>query len=166
MSSQSFSIAHRHVRMGVSESSAAAWPPHTQEASWMLRSEPLAESDISSMGVSGLIGVGATLGIVHVLTGPDHMSALAQLSVGSRVKGFWLGIRWGLGHSAGLLIMYDVLALCTRARVCVFLLLSAGLLRFVCCAAAYPLLSSRLIWLPDWAFRSAGTGSSWRRARV
>jgi len=83
------------------------------EAWWALRSEPLEESEINRMGLAGLIGVGVTLGIVHVLTGADHMSALAQLSVGSRFKGFWLGVRWGLGHSAGLLIMY----VCSAAKV-------------------------------------------------
>eukprot|EP01039_Chlorochromonas_danica_P008001 gene8001-8824_t len=48
---------------------------------------------------------GATLGLVHVLAGPDHLSALAALSVGTSYKAFLLGLRWGLGHSAGLLIV-------------------------------------------------------------
>jgi len=108
MSSQPFSIPHNHVRMGAAHALAVE-----DEAWWALRSEPLDESEINRMGLAGLIGVGATLGIVHVLTGADHMSALAQLSVGSRVKGFWLGVRWGLGHSAGLLIMY----VCSAAKV-------------------------------------------------
>ena len=65
----------------------------------------MSESEINNMGVAGLIGLGATLGVVHVLTGADHMSALAQLSCGARLKGFWLGMRWGIGHSSGLLLM-------------------------------------------------------------
>ena len=69
------------------------------------RGEQLQESEINEMGIGGLIGVGATLGMVHVLTGPDHMSALAQISCGARVKGFWLGLKWGVGHSLGLLLM-------------------------------------------------------------
>ena len=44
-------------------------------------------------------------GFVHVLSGPDHLSALATLSVGTSWKSFWLGIRWGLGHSTGLVII-------------------------------------------------------------
>mmetsp|Transcript_18396 Transcript_18396/g.34996 ORF Transcript_18396/g.34996 Transcript_18396/m.34996 type:complete len:311 (-) Transcript_18396:246-1178(-) len=52
-----------------------------------------------------LIGVGLSLGIVHVLTGPDHLTALMSLSVGTSWKSFSLGIRWGLGHSMGLLII-------------------------------------------------------------
>ena len=69
------------------------------------RGEQLQESEVNEMGIGGLIGVGATLGMVHVLTGPDHMSALAQISCGARVKGFWLGVKWGVGHSLGLLAM-------------------------------------------------------------
>ena len=43
--------------------------------------------------------------MVHVLSGPDHLSALATLSVGSSCKAFSLGIRWGLGHSTGLVVI-------------------------------------------------------------
>lgn len=43
---------------------------------------------------------------MHVLTGPDHLSALATLSA---VSDFWtsffLGVRWGIGHSTGLLLV-------------------------------------------------------------
>lgn len=47
-----------------------------------------------------------TLGFVHVLTGPDHLSALATLSAVSDWKSsFFLGVRWGIGHSTGLLLV-------------------------------------------------------------
>ena len=68
----------------------------------------LKEDDLQRMGISGLIGFGIMMGLVHVLTGLDHMSAIAQLSCGSRLQGFFLGCRWGLGHSVGLCIMYVV----------------------------------------------------------
>jgi hypothetical protein len=47
------------------------------------------------------------LGVVHVLTGPDHLSALATLSsnVSSFHDCFFLGVRWGIGHSTGLLVV-------------------------------------------------------------
>lgn len=42
--------------------------------------------------------------MVHVLTGPDHLCALATLSAVSDIcTSFFLGIRWGVGHSTGLL---------------------------------------------------------------
>lgn len=56
------------------------------------------------------------LGIVHVLSGPDHLSALATLSanVGHVRQAFLLGIRWGIGHSTGLLTVAVVLILSSR----------------------------------------------------
>ena len=64
--------------------------------------------DESEMDIPRLVLLGVTLGAVHVLTGADHMCALAQLSCGKRLQGFWLGLRWGLGHSSGLLLMYGI----------------------------------------------------------
>ena len=48
---------------------------------------------------------GLSLGMLHVLAGPDHLSALATLSVGNSWKAMTLGIRWGLGHSTGLVVV-------------------------------------------------------------
>ena len=46
------------------------------------------------------------MGIVHVLTGPDHLSAIATLSVNvGNFRAFWYGIRWGVGHSIGLIVV-------------------------------------------------------------
>ena len=70
--------------------------------------EAMHESEVNDLGLAGLIGLGATLGVMHVLSGPDHMSAIAQLSCGKRLKGFWLGAKWGVGHSSGLLLMYAI----------------------------------------------------------
>jgi len=53
-----------------------------------------------------LIGQGIAFGAVHVLTGPDHLSALATLSANiGNGKAFALGARWGIGHSIGLLLV-------------------------------------------------------------
>lgn len=52
-----------------------------------------------------LIATGLSLGVLHVLAGPDHLSALAALSVGSSWRAFSLGLRWGLGHSTGLIVV-------------------------------------------------------------
>lgn len=59
-----------------------------------------------------LVGSGVVMGIVHVLTGPDHLSALATLSsnVGN-LDSFWYGVRWGVGHSMGLIAVGSVLIL-------------------------------------------------------
>jgi hypothetical protein len=48
-----------------------------------------------------LIYTGVLMGVIHVLAGPDHLSALATLSVGSSWRAALLGVRWGIGHSTG-----------------------------------------------------------------
>lgn len=40
-----------------------------------------------------------------MLAGPDHLSALAALSVGNSWRAFSLGFRWGIGHSSGLILV-------------------------------------------------------------
>jgi uncharacterized membrane protein YfcA len=64
-----------------------------------------------------LIGTGFALGVVHVLTGPDHLSAIATLSanVGNNVEAAYLGIRWGIGHSSGLLLVGSIMILLSHA---------------------------------------------------
>lgn len=64
---------------------------------------------------SSLIYIGFSLGMLHVLT-PDHLAALSSLSVGSSFKAFMLGVRWGLGHSTGLLACF-----------CIFIILKGDL---------------------------------------
>lgn len=51
-----------------------------------------------------LLRKGLLLGIFHVLT-PDHLSALSALSVGGSWRAFSLGVRWGIGHSTGLIVV-------------------------------------------------------------
>ena len=51
--------------------------------------------------------MGGGLGLIHVLTGPDHISAIVTLSVGESYRAFWLGVRLGVGLSIGLLLMFS-----------------------------------------------------------
>ncbi|CAM9158071.1 unnamed protein product [Heterosigma akashiwo] len=60
---------------------------------------------LSFSTAAALIGTGLVFGLIHVMTGPDHLSALATLSVGAKCKAFTLGVRWGMGHSTGLIII-------------------------------------------------------------
>ncbi|DAZ93830.1 TPA: hypothetical protein N0F65_009338 [Lagenidium giganteum] len=55
--------------------------------------------------ISTIISTGLLLGIVHVITGPDHLSALVVLSAGSSWRSCQLGMRWGCGHSTGLILV-------------------------------------------------------------
>lgn len=52
----------------------------------------------------GLIFAAATgllAGIVHVLIGPDHLAAVAPLSVNQRQRTWLTGLWWGIGHTSG-----------------------------------------------------------------
>jgi len=57
-----------------------------------------------------LVSSGIVMGIVHVLAGPDHLSALATLSANiGNFKAFGLGLRWGMGHAVGLIVVATIL---------------------------------------------------------
>ena len=44
---------------------------------------------------------GALAGIVHVLSGADHLAAVAPLAVANPRRGWLAGCTWGIGHTAG-----------------------------------------------------------------
>jgi hypothetical protein len=46
---------------------------------------------------------GLAAGVVHVLSGPDHLAAIAPYAVADRARSWRTGVRWGLGHTAGVL---------------------------------------------------------------
>ncbi|MGB0579202.1 MAG: sulfite exporter TauE/SafE family protein [Limisphaerales bacterium] len=56
---------------------------------------------------------GLIAGAIHVLSGPDHVAAIAPLSADRGREAARLGLRWGMGHSAGV-ILVGLLALTFR----------------------------------------------------
>ncbi|TDH66881.1 uncharacterized protein CCR75_003388 [Bremia lactucae] len=64
-----------------------------------------AVNTLESASLLGILITGLLLGLVHVLTGPDHLSALIVLSAGSSWRSCQLGMRWGCGHSTGLIVV-------------------------------------------------------------
>jgi hypothetical protein len=53
-----------------------------------------------------ICGFGLLMGMIHVLTGADHLSALALLCVDKNsYESFKIGVTWGLGHSIGLIVV-------------------------------------------------------------
>jgi hypothetical protein len=44
---------------------------------------------------------GALAGVVHVVSGPDHLTAVAPLAIVERRASWLTGWTWGLGHSSG-----------------------------------------------------------------
>jgi sulfite exporter TauE/SafE len=68
---------------------------------------------------------GLLAGFIHVLTGPDHLTAIAPLAV-RRPKNSWIpGVRWGIGHSIGVAVV-GVLSLLFRNLIPVAWLSSWG----------------------------------------
>ena len=68
---------------------------------------------------------GLIAGAVHVWSGPDHLAAIAPLAVRQRARGWIPGVRWGLGHSAGVALV-GLLSLWLRDLLPVDLLSSWG----------------------------------------
>lgn len=52
-----------------------------------------------------ILWTGLLAGGVHVFAGADHLAALLPLSVGRSWRAWLLGARWGIGHSAGVLVV-------------------------------------------------------------
>lgn len=55
------------------------------------------------LGLSVLGGL--TAGALHVVSGPDHLAALAPLAVHDRARALRVGAAWGLGHGTGVVAL-------------------------------------------------------------
>lgn len=58
--------------------------------------------------------LGATAGAVHVLSGPDHIAAVAPFA--TKGSGLRTGALWGLGHGVGVLVL-GMLAVAFRGLI-------------------------------------------------
>lgn len=61
-----------------------------------------------------ILVTGAAAGFFHVLSGPDHLAAVAPLAVADRERGWLAGWTWGIGHASGVVVV-AVLAVLLRA---------------------------------------------------
>ncbi|KAI3818936.1 hypothetical protein L1987_12758 [Smallanthus sonchifolius] len=87
----------------------------------------LARTELLSSAWTGFFA-----GCLHTLSGPDHLDALAPLSIGrSRVESALVGALWGCGHDAGQQKQNDALIVVPHA------------LMFVLCSYALKLY---LLW--------------------
>jgi hypothetical protein len=56
---------------------------------------------------------GALAGLFHVLSGPDHLAAVAPIAVADRERGWIAGWTWGVGHASGVVVV-AILAILLR----------------------------------------------------
>lgn len=56
---------------------------------------------------------GLLAGLFHVLSGPDHLAAVAPLAAADRRRGWISGWTWGMGHASGV-VMVAVIAVLVR----------------------------------------------------
>lgn len=68
---------------------------------------------------------GLFAGFVHVISGPDHLAAIAPYAVDAKARAWRTGVRWGFGHSAGV-IGVGLLALLLRDMLSIDLVSAWG----------------------------------------
>jgi hypothetical protein len=54
---------------------------------------------------------GAVAGFFHVLSGPDHLAAVAPIALSDRKRGWVAGWTWGIGHASGVVAIAVVAVL-------------------------------------------------------
>lgn len=52
-----------------------------------------------------LVLAGLAAGAIHALSGPDHLAAVAPLTITDRRNATKIGVLWGLGHAGGIAII-------------------------------------------------------------
>src|SRR4051812_8237144 len=52
-----------------------------------------------------LIATGALAGLFHVLSGPDHLAAVAPMAIAEERRGWLAGWTWGVGHASGVAVV-------------------------------------------------------------
>lgn len=66
-------------------------------------------------GISAALA-GIAAGMVHVLSGPDHLAAVLPFSVSAPKRALRTGMVWGLGHGLGVVLL-GALFMATRASI-------------------------------------------------
>lgn len=60
----------------------------------------MAETFIDFPLLFGLIAA-----IIHVISGPDHLAAVSPLALNAKFRPWLIGMSWGIGHVAGMLLL-------------------------------------------------------------
>ncbi|MDP3461309.1 MAG: sulfite exporter TauE/SafE family protein [Bacteroidales bacterium] len=49
--------------------------------------------------------IGLIASILHVISGPDHLAAVTPLAIDNKLKSWFIGLGWGIGHTGGMLLI-------------------------------------------------------------
>jgi hypothetical protein len=90
---------------------------------------------------------GALAGLFHVLSGPDHLAAVAPLAASHRDRGWVAGWTWGVGHASGVVVVAGMAVLLRD------LLPPLGVIS----AWSERLVGAALIGIGIWALRRSAT---------
>jgi hypothetical protein len=60
---------------------------------------------MSDASILVVVSAGLVAGALHVLSGPDHLAAVAPLAAGSAERRWRAGFSWGIGHTSGVLVV-------------------------------------------------------------
>jgi len=63
------------------------------------------KAELESINTMFAIVTGMLAGAAHVWGGPDHLAAIAPLAARRPVRAWMPGVRWGIGHSAGVALV-------------------------------------------------------------
>jgi hypothetical protein len=88
--------------------------------------------------------IGFLAGFIHVLSGPDHLAAIAPYAVDGKSRAWRTGVQWGFGHATGALAV-GLLVLALREALPVEALSTWG----------ERLVGVALIGIGTWGFRKA-----------
>src|SRR3982751_4119230 len=92
-----------------------------------------------------LIVTGAVAGLFHVLSGPDHLAAVAPIAMAEQRRGWLAGWTWGVGHASGVAVV-AVIAVLLKDQLPPVAWISA---------VGERLVGVALIAIGIWAFRRA-----------
>ncbi len=60
---------------------------------------------MAEMFISYPLLFGLIASIIHVVAGPDHLAAVSPLALNAKFRPWLIGMSWGIGHVAGMLLL-------------------------------------------------------------
>lgn len=72
---------------------------------WYRKRETIDLVTQSRLSLMEILAAGFLAGLVHVLSGPDHLAAVAPYASATHARAWRPGLSWGIGHTSGVLVV-------------------------------------------------------------